>query len=276
MRVAAYQAPYLPFGSFDAVGLIGEQLTVCQAHGVDVLCCPEAVLGGLAHESDGERPADVALEVASGELADTLAPLMSSAVTLVVGFTERDRSGGLFSAAAVIAQGQLIAVQRKAYPGYRTVLRAGTELAPFAVGPASCGVVICNDLWYMEPARLLATAGVAVLFVPSHSGHLRDEPGATRLRARGENLPIARAVENTMSVVVADVAGGQGDRFALGCSSIIDPDGVVLARSEPAGAALLVADIDGARRPPDPRGWDGCTNPAVTAAFVGLWHAAPA
>jgi predicted amidohydrolase len=79
-------------------------------------------------------------------------------------------------------------------------------------------------------------------------------------------------VENTMSVVVADVAGTQGDRYALGCSSIVDPDGVVLARSEPDGAALLIADIESQRRPPDRRGWDGTTNHAVSDAFVALWR----
>lgn len=272
MKVAAYQAPYLPFGSTEAIGLIARQLEVCRSEAVDVLCCPEAVIGGLALESDQQAPADVALEVESGELAETLAPLMSTGVTLIVGFTERDRSGNCFSSAAVIADGGLVHVHRKSYPGYRTVVRAGTELSTFTVGRSCCGVVICNDLWYLEPARVLSSAGGVVLFVPSHSGHLRQGTAPSRLRARGENLPVARAVENTMSVVVADVAGTQGDRYALGCSSIVDPDGVVLARSEPDGAALLIADIESQRRPPDRRGWDGTTNHAVSDAFVALWR----
>ena len=47
MKLATYQAPYLPFGSLDAVGLIKDQLATCQAEAVEVLCCPEAVIGGL-------------------------------------------------------------------------------------------------------------------------------------------------------------------------------------------------------------------------------------
>jgi len=274
VKVAAYQAPYLPFGSWEAVGLIDEQLTVCRAAGVDVLCCPESVLGGLAREADQQSPADVALGVADGELAETLGPLLSTSVTLIVGFTEKDH-GGLFSSAAVVAHGQVVSVQRKAYPGYRTVIGPGTELSTFPLGETRGGIVICNDLWYVEPARLLAAAGAAVLFAPSNSGHLRDGVPARRLRARGENLPIARAVENTTAVVVADIAGRQGRRVALGCSSIIDPDGVVLARSEPDEVALLMADIDEQRRPSDPRGWDGMTNPAVSAAFLDLWGPQP-
>jgi predicted amidohydrolase len=275
MKVAAYQAPYLPFGSWEAIGLIDEQLTVCQAAGVDVLCCPESVLGGLARESDQQSPADVALDVAHGELAETLGPLLSTSVTLIVGFTEKDQDGNLFSSAAAVAHGQVASVQRKAYPGSRTAIRPGTELSIFPLAATCGGIVICNDLWYLEPARVLAAAGAAVLFAPSNSGHLRDGASARRLRARGENLPIARAVENSTSVVVADIAGRQGGRVALGCSSIIDPDGVVLARSEPDQAALLMADIEDQRPPSDPRGWDGLTNPAVAAAFLDLWGHEP-
>jgi predicted amidohydrolase len=269
VRVAAYQAPYLPFGSFDAVGLIATQVAACEAAGVEILCCPEAVLGGLAHESDGQAPAEVALGVADRELADVVAPLLDPpvTVTVVVGFTERDPAGGLFSSAAVLAGGEVAAVYRKVYPGYRTAIRAGNRLPVLRHGSARFGIVICNDLWYVEPARILAAAGAAVLFVPTSSGHAREQSGS--VRARGENLPVARAVENTVSVVVADIAGGQGTRRAYGLSSIVDPDGVVLARAEPSQSGLLVADVEPVRRQPtDPRGWDGHTNPAVAAAFL--------
>jgi 5-aminopentanamidase len=271
VKVAAYQAPYLPFGSFDGIGLIAEQLDLCVAAGVDLLCCPEAVIGGLAHESAGQSPADVALNVEDGELVDVLAPLMTTTVTLIVGFTEREASGALYSSAAVIVDGDLALVYRKVFPGYRTVINAGTQLPIVWRGPSSFGVIVCNDIWYLEPARVLAATGAAVLFVPSHSGHSREGAPTARLRARGENLPIARAVENTCAVVVADVSGRQEGRVALGTSRIIDPDGAVLACADPCRTALLVAEVDGERRPSDPRGWDGSTNPLVTEAFLRLW-----
>ena len=66
MRVAAYQAPYLPFGSWDAVDLMASQLIACESAGVELLCCPEAIIGGLAHESAGQSPRDVALTGALG------------------------------------------------------------------------------------------------------------------------------------------------------------------------------------------------------------------
>lgn len=271
VRVAAYQAPYLPFGSFEAVALIREQVAACEAQAVEVLCCPEAVLGGLAHESDGESPSDVALRVHRGELHAVLRPLMDTAMTVIVGFTERDAAGGIFSSAAVIRAGELVGVYRKVFPGYRTVVQAGNELPVFRHGSLRYGVIICNDIWYLEPARVLAAGGAAVLLVPTNSGHLRSRAAADALRARGDNLPIARAVENTTTVVVADIAGRQGDRLALGCTRIVDPDGVVLAQADPQGEALIIAEVEASRRPPNPRGWDGYTNATVTRAFVDLW-----
>jgi predicted amidohydrolase len=235
-----------------------------------LLCCPEAVLGGLAHESAGQSPSAVALGVENGELAEVLAPLLDTPMTVVVGFTERAPTGDIFNSAAVVAGGRIAAVYRKVFPGYRTAYRAGTELPVHRCGPTPFGVIICNDLWYVEPARLLSSTGAAVILVPTNSGHQRAP--ADSFRARGENLPIARAVENTTTVVVADIAGRQGDRFAHGFTAIVDPDGVVLARAAPMVEALLVADVEPQRRPYDPRGLDGHTNPTVAAAFLDLWR----
>ena len=48
MKVAAYQAPLLPSGSVEALELIRRRVNRCEQEGVEILCCPEAVLGGLA------------------------------------------------------------------------------------------------------------------------------------------------------------------------------------------------------------------------------------
>src|SRR5579864_2156929 len=75
MKLAAYQAPLLPGGSMEALELIRDRIKWCEAEGVDILCCPEAVLGGLA--DDAERPVEIAVDVESGQLEALLAPLAS-------------------------------------------------------------------------------------------------------------------------------------------------------------------------------------------------------
>jgi hypothetical protein len=55
VKVAAYQAPLLPSGSCEAVDLIRTRVEWCEAHGVAILCCPEAILGGLADYAEDPR-----------------------------------------------------------------------------------------------------------------------------------------------------------------------------------------------------------------------------
>jgi len=49
VKIAAYQAP-LACG-VSPVELIREQMLRCECEGVEILCCPEAVLGGLADDA---------------------------------------------------------------------------------------------------------------------------------------------------------------------------------------------------------------------------------
>lgn len=270
MRVAAYQGPYLPFGSREGVALVREQVDVCERDDIELLCCPEAFLGGLAHESTGQDPRTVAFGVRDGELERVLAPLLPSPVTTIVGFTERD-GDRVFNSAAVVSEGA-IAVYRKVFPGQRTIISPGRELPVFLHGEVPFGVIICNDIWYLEPARVLAARGASIVTVPTNSGHLLSEGAAEALRPRARGLAIARAVENHTTVLVADIAGHQAGRTALGSSCIVDPDGIVLAEADPSFVGLIVADVERGRRDHGPRGWDGHTNPDVAAAFTDLWR----
>ena len=56
MRVAAYQAPYRDYPAADGAELVAARLRGLRDRGVDVLCCPEALIGELANESDGAAP----------------------------------------------------------------------------------------------------------------------------------------------------------------------------------------------------------------------------
>ena len=50
----------------DALGLITARVAWCEAEGVTILCCPEAVLGGLADYS--EDPCQFAIATDAGRL----------------------------------------------------------------------------------------------------------------------------------------------------------------------------------------------------------------
>ena len=167
MKVAAYQAPLLADGATDALGLIREQIDRCESAGVEILCCPEAVLGGLADYA--KQPAAAALD--RDELNGVLAPLTSNTVTTILGFTETDRGGALYNSAAVFHRGSVIGVYRKLHPAInRSVYTAGDEMPVFSVSGLTFGIMICYDSNFPEPARVMASRGATALFVPTMSG----------------------------------------------------------------------------------------------------------
>lgn len=244
MKVAAYQAPLLASGSMEAVGRIAERVRWCEAEGVEILCCPEGVLGGLADYA--ARPAELALDVEGGELAEVLAPLASDTVTTIVGFTEMGGSGRLYNSAAVYQRGAVIGVYRKLRPAMRrSVYDAGDGMPVFTVGGMTFGILICNDSNFAEPARRMVAQGAAALFVPTNNGLAADKAAVV---AGARNADIARARENRVWVIRADVAGRAGELVSYGSSGIVDPAGKVLRSARRLAEDLLVADIDVAPR----------------------------
>lgn len=265
MKVAAYQAPMLDIGSFDAIELIREQLIFCEAQGVEILCCPEAILGGLADDSD--EPDAFALD--AQQLIDVLDPIIATPVTIIIGFTERGPNDTLFNSAAVISDGKVTGVYRKCYPAIRhSVYTAGVELPVFTHGELTFGIVICNDANYIEPSRILAGKGAAIVFMLLNN-RLPDDI-ATEFRNRTRSNLVARAVENGLTVVASDVTGRQDDCTSYGASTICAPDGSIVASGAPFETGLIVADVS--VRPPSNRGWDSGMNPAVTREFLSMYE----
>lgn len=269
MKIAAYQAPLSATGSMtEVIGLIRERLDWCESQGVEILCCPEGVLGGLADYAS--RPADIAIDVESGQLDALLAPLASDRVAIILGFTELGRGGRLYNSAAVFDRGSVAGIYRKLYPAVKkSVYEAGDQLPVFTIGDLTFGIIICNDSNYYEPARIMAAQGATALFVPTNNGLPTTKAGLERLVADARHADIARAVENSVAVIRADVAGRTERLIAYGSSGIVDRDGTVLQSARTLKADMTVADI---KTTPlkHRRGWDASKNSAVMDEYVRL------
>jgi hypothetical protein len=92
MKVAAYQAPLKATFSIEILTLIREQISWCELNGVEILCCPEAVLGGLADYESWNK--DFAINAENGELETRLAVLASHKVTTILGWQTIHREFG--------------------------------------------------------------------------------------------------------------------------------------------------------------------------------------
>jgi predicted amidohydrolase len=250
MKVAAYQAPMLPSGSIEAIGLIAAQVRICESIGVRFLCCPEAVLGGLADYSS--RPYEIGFDVRKGELQRALAPIASETVTTILGFTEI-ASGQLFNTAAVLHKGTVVGLYRKLHPAINTsIYEPGHATPVFTVDELTFGIVICRDSTYREPARVMAERGITVLFVPTNNG-LPPAKGGVEIVAQARHTDIALAKDNRVSVIRADVAGRAGGLMSYGSSGIVDRHGSGLNVAKQFEAELLVAEIETQPAPPRAR-----------------------
>ena len=88
---------------------------------------------------------------------------------------------------------------------------------------------------------LPAAQGATALFVPSNNGLPLQKADVVD---DARNVDIARAIENSVSVVRSDVAGRTADLVSYGSSGIVDPDGKILQSAQRLSEDLLVADLD--------------------------------
>jgi 5-aminopentanamidase len=240
MKVAAYQAPLLPAGSMAALGLIRQRVDWCESQGVEILCCPEAVLGGLADYAP--RPTDFAIAVADGQLDALLAPLASNIVSVILGFTELGDAGRLYNSAAIFHRGRVVGLYRKLYPAIRkSVYEAGDQTPVFNIGGLTLGIIICNDSNYVEPARKMAARGARALFIPTNNGL---PPTRADVSPEAGRVDISRATENSMYVIRADVTGRADGLVSYGSSGIVSPEGAMLQSAQRLHEDLIVADIN--------------------------------
>jgi len=240
VKVAAYQAPRLRSGSLEAVDLIRTRVEWCESHGVVILCCPEAILGGLA--DDAADPREFAIDARGDQLAHALAPLASDTVTTIVGFTEVTSAGRLYNTAAVFHKGSVVGLYRKLHPAInRSIYDAGDRMPVFQVDGLIFGIMICNDSNYPEPARMMAAQGASVLFIPTNNSL---PPEKADVAAHARNVDIALAIQHGVSVVRADVAGRADGMVSYGSSAIVDSRGHVLQSAQPMTEDLIVADLE--------------------------------
>lgn len=135
-------------------------------------------------------------------------------------------------------------------------VEAGEIAAPetFEVDGLRFGLMTCYDLRFPEVGRLLADAGADVFLVPAEwvRGPLKEHHWRT--------LVHARAIENTVFVAAADHPPPLG----IGCSMIVDPQGVEIAAvgttTDVAVAHLDVGAVERVRR----------VNPALALRRFGV------
>ncbi|MGQ9608927.1 MAG: carbon-nitrogen hydrolase family protein [bacterium] len=108
----------------------------------------------------------------------------------------------------------------------------------------NCCFIICHDIRYPELVRLPASMGAQICFFCSCESGLTEEYKLSAYRA----MPISRATENGIYLVMANAPADEKDIRSLGSShgnsKIIDPDGNVITEAGYFSECIVMADID--------------------------------
>ena len=210
--------------------------------GAELVVTPELSLCGYPPEDLLLRPAF--LRACASELARLAARIAGP--TVVVGYPELGESGLRHNAAAVIRDGRIIAGYRKhTLPNYtvfdeQRYFTPGTEPCVFDVAGMRVGLVICEDIWFPEPARRSRDKGAELIVVPNGS------PYHTRQQSLRRGVVAARAVETGCAIVYVNRVGGQDELVFDGASFIVDAGGKVAQQLPAWQETIALAEFNGA------------------------------
>jgi NAD+ synthase (glutamine-hydrolysing) len=229
--------------------------------GARLVLTPELAICGYAAEDLFLRPSFIhACDDAVNRVARELAGLKG--LTVVVGTpTSGDSGKGLrtksvavqqrHNAARVLREGHVIETYAKReLPNYqvfdeRRYFTPGQGTCVFQAGEGedaiSIGLLICEDAWFEEPARLAKEAGAELLVVinasPFHVGKGDERELMMRRRALATGLPL----------VYAHLVGGQDEIVFEGRSFALQADGMLAGRAESFKENLFVAQAERAQ-----------------------------
>ena len=241
LRVAACQILTDPEPATSADKVI-HWLRLAAAEGVEAVAFPEACLCGYAAGDDYWRQARPApFAAAEARVAAAAADL---GLAVVLGTAHWEGDDGPYNSLVVIdAAGEVTGRYAKTHlaEGWP---RPGRRLPLLSVAGVPSCFLICHDVRYPELVRLPAAAGARLCWFVSNESGLLEEYKLSAYRA----MPIARATENSIWLVMANAPGNPRDvaspSQSHGNSMIVHPDGRVLAEAGHFEERLVVADLD--------------------------------
>ncbi len=229
----------------ESIALACDAVLQAAEAGARVVCFPECFVPGYrSAECPGPPPEAAFLERAWAAVAEAAG---QAQVAVVLG-TERVVANGLRASAVVIsADGTVAGFQDKVQldPSEEGTYTPGTERHVFHTGALTFGVAICHEGWrYPETVRWAVRQGAQVVFHPHYHA---AEPGSYRPTAFGdpentfhEKALLCRAAENTCYLASVNYASAG----APTTSTVVNPDGTLLAYQPYGQEGLLLADLD--------------------------------
>jgi predicted amidohydrolase len=161
-------------------------------------------------------------------------------ILVSLGMIEKDLEMQCFNSAVLLGPNGIMGTYRKThlpFLGVDRFLSAGDQInGPFETALGALGLLICYDLRFPEPIRLLALQGAHVVLLST------AWPDTATLYPAF--MAQSRAAENGLYLVAANRIGEERGTRYLGRSLIVGPDGAKLAEGSTHKEEILMVEID--------------------------------
>ena len=215
-----------------------EFVSQAAAHDAQIVVFPECSITGYNMTLDEAEELAGSIPCAQTELITKACA--RSGVLVVVGMIERDQDGRLYNSAVLIHSDSIRGIYRKTHLpmlGIDRFLVAGDAIpGPYPTEFGNLGMLICYDIRFPEPIRVLSLAGSQLVLIPT------AWPDKASLYA--DFVVRTRSEENHVYIAAANHVGEeQGVRY-LGRSLITSPSGEVIAEGSVSEEEILYADVE--------------------------------
>ena len=211
------------------------------AQEVELICFPEMSLTGYIPALLSKPELNLIVEKILQQIAKKCDELH---LGVIIGYGYWEGTN-LFNRACVILSGKehftydkiyLTAIEEKYF-------QHGFENLVFPFHGSKIGVIICRDQNYPLLAKELKDKGAEYIFILA--AHYYNPKEARWKLEKNKAIPITRAVENKVHVLLSNTVGTHLGMISLGNSMIADPDGaVVVAADEYQEGLLLLSTSD--------------------------------
>lgn len=256
MRVALAQNNYTVGDIRHNLNLIKSSIEQAQSAQADVVVFSELALSGYP-------PEDLLLRSdLFGLIEDALNELesLNSEVAVVVGHPRRE-AGKTYNSASFIHKGEtLLCYDKQLLPNYsvfdeKRYFTPASDCPVISFKGVNISILICEDLWFKEPAQVAKLAGAELVLSPNASPYYYG-----KAPVRGDEMA-SRAKENNIPVIYVNQVGGQDELIFDGCSSAYNSCGESIFTAAEMAEDFACVDFDKATNrltslQPSSRQWD--------------------
>ncbi len=215
-----------------------EFISRAAAHDAQIVVFPECSITGYNMTLDEAEELAVSIPSAQTELITNACA--RSGILVVVGAIERGQDGRLYNTSVLINSDGVLGIYRKTHLpmlGIDRFLSPGDVIPePFSTEYGRLGMLICYDVRFPEPIRVLSLAGTQIVLISTAWPDKANLYPDYVVRTRSE--------ENHVYIAAANHVGEERGVRYLGRSLITSRSGEIIAEGTATEEEILYADVE--------------------------------